>query len=193
MKKLAILTIALLFLAMPVIAVAQGSGALSPADWIRLQAYGSGSTAPQADSITTKGLGADSTSVYWFNSQNLIPYGSVWFRFVSRDSTATTKDSVFVPWVYYKLAYKDFNGTTYYATTDSSKSSLNTWTTIKAAAADSIKLAGRSTVWVWEYDFRQANPDGIVFKAAGCLARDTGSTIIRVKAAQPQLKNPLVF
>jgi hypothetical protein len=145
----------------------------------------------RADSVSTQGTGSCSTGVYWFN--DLVPYGAFIFRHVSRDSQATTRDSVFVPWSYYKLVYKDNAGAAKYATTDSTKSSLTTWTTIKAAAADSVKLLGRNTTNAYEYDFRTLLPDGVIFKFSGCLARDTGSTIVRVKAVLPQKTNSLLY
>ena len=186
------LFIALLALAATVAtpAAAQVVGANSPYDYIR---YYVGSKTPvQADSVTTNGTGACSTSVYWFGE--LIPYGHFNFRFVSRDSQVVVKDSTFIPWAYYKFAYKDVDGATKYALDDSSKSALTEWKTIKYAAADSIKLKGRSHTWLVPYDFRTKAPDGVLFKFAGCLARDTGSTIVRVKAANPlKDKNVVVY
>lgn len=195
MKKLGIFATMLLvlvliggFLAAP--AQAQISGALSPYDWIRYQSYGSGSAAIQADSVSWLGATSCSTTVYWFGDK--IPYGSVHFRFVSRDSVAATKDSIVFPKLYYKYAYKDANGSTFYAIDDTTKSSLTAWNTI---IGDTIgnKKAGRSCVYVWSLDLRTKAPEGIIFKATQMAARDTGSVIVRVKAAQPQIKNSLVY
>jgi hypothetical protein len=193
MKKTGIFTILLVlgmlggFLAAPV--QAQISGALSPYDWIRSQSYGSGAAAIQADSVSTLGAGSCSTSAYWFGDK--VPYGCFALRYVSRDSVATTKDSTFLPKAYYKYVYKDANGTTFYGLPDTTTSSLTTWRTL--LAPDSTKLLGRSNTYFINYDLRTDAPEGIIFKFTGCLARDTGSVIVRVKAAQPQIKNSLVY
>ena len=169
-------------------AAAQVVGANSPYDYIR---YYVGSKTPvQADSVTTNGTGSCSTSVYWFG--DLAPYGCFVIRHVSRDSQAATKDSTFVPNAYYKYAWKDANGTTFYALPDTALSSLTGWRTL--LAADSTKLLGRSSTYLFGYDLRGDAPDGIIFKFTGVLARDTGSTIVRVKAANPlKEKNVVVY